>query len=864
MAAVLLRRSVATVALATFATALVPTAVSLVGPTAAVAATSAPAIDNSKSAPEPNGSLASGGSNITAVFDQEITGTSGKTSGTCKDTSGTNQCSFILYEVNADGSRGVRLPGETTFDTSGTPLDPNDTVVFNPDFSLVTGNSYEAVVQVFGVDSNGKKVASMVTNLDYKVFISTVKPYNLSAPPFANTQNNSAFPLSGYAPSGFTVTATVKNPNGDPTGQTNASGSTLVEPCPSAPLCPWTVTVDISGNEWPSSASNVDWTAEEQDANGTPSTPYSMDASAQTPKATFTIDYSAPDIPSSSSPPTLTQDKSQHTASVNVSAQEADNANNADVNSYLITVTDPSDNKVTQTFPSQGNDLPAHTVDVTTLDDGQLTVLIQAEDTHGNVSDSSCSPFPNQPCSSYSGSGLIKTVGLVPNLGTSTLTSSDGDTTFTDAQQGRAILSPTKVTVGFTQTIKESFDDCCTSSGPVTNHSSMCVATPNGNCLVSAAPTVASDNKSISMKVASKLADGTYAVRVHTYSQSNCPDRTPAGYAANGGNPPSCESYGDLVRIPGTGDPGTAFTFTVDSTSPTVAITKFPNPVTAKNEKSVNIAGTVNKTAEQVQLFISSSGSDNKLFHNTTITTRANTSDPTADWASGPIDISSLPDGQLTIKAVAKNANGTTAHDTVHAKMAAHLSHLTAAVNHSRTVAGKQLKVSGVLSDEHNDPITNAEITVRPRYSAGHFGKAVTVVTDSSTGGYKAKVVAKRNATYVAKYAGAEDHDGVTAATKRVLVHYSVTITSPNFGDHVGSSVTVKGKVGPNHKGAVVTIFRHTSSGNTVIGKATLNKHSRFTAHVVLPPGKDVIFASVKKGAHNLAGKSKRLTLHVS
>jgi hypothetical protein len=80
----------------------------------------------------------------------------------------------------------------------------------------------------------------------------------------------------------------------------------------------------------------------------------------------------------------------------------------------------------------------------------------------------------------------------------------------------------------------------------------------------------------------------------------------------------------------------------------------------------------------------------------------------------------------------------------------------------------------------------------------------------------------------------------------------------------VGSPVTVKGKVGPKHKGAVVTIYRHTSSGNTVVGTARLNKHSRFTAHVVLPAGKDVIYASVKKGAHNVAGKSKRLTLHVS
>ena len=863
MAAVLLRRSAAAAAVAAFATGLVPTAVSLVAPTEAIAATAAPKMDDSASAPAQNGSLASGGEDITAVFDQEITGQSGKSGTTCKDTSGASQCAFILYEINADGSRGVRLPGETTFDTSGTPLDPNDSVVFNPDFALINGNAYEAVVQVFGVDSNGKKVASMVTNLDYKVFITNQKPYNLSAPQFANTQNNTAFPLSGFAPSGFTIDVDVTNPN-DPTGATDATGSTVVDACPSAPLCPWTVTVDISdsGAGYPSSASNVDWTATGRDANGTPSGGLTSTASEQTPKATFTIDYSPPDIPSTSSA-TLNQDPSQHTASVNVSAQEADNANNSDVNSYLITISDPSGNKVTQTFPSQGNDLPAHTVDVTTLDDGQLTVLIQAQDTHGNVSSDSCSPFPNQPCSKYSGSGLVKTVGLVPNLGTSVLTSSDGDTTFTEAEQGRAIQSPTKVTVGFTQTIKESFDDCCTQSGPVTNHSSMCVATPNGNCLVSAAPTVASDHKSISMKVGSKLSDGNYAVRVHTYSQSNCPDRTPAGYAANGGKAPNCESYGDLVRLPGTGDPGTVFTFTVDSTKPTVAITAFPKKVTAQNQQSVNIAGTVNKTAERVQLFISSSGGTNKLLYPTTITPRANSSDPTADWSAGPLDISSLPDGTLTIKAVAKNANGTSAHDTVHAQMAAHISHLTAAVSRSRTVAGKQLKVTGVLTDEHNNPIANAVVNVRPRFAPGDFGKAVAAVADSN-GAYTARVTAKRNATYVAKYDGSPQNDGVSAATKRVLVHYAVTITSPNFGDKVGSPVTVNGKVFPNHKGAMVTIYRHTSSGNVVVGKDRLNKHSRFSAKVVLPPGKNVIFAKVTKSSHNLAGKSKRLTLHAS
>lgn len=866
MAAVFARRGVAAAAVSTLVTALVPAAVLLAAPTAATAATAAPAIDKTKSAPAPNGALAQTGEDITAVFDQEITGQDGKSSTDCKDTSGDKQCAFVLYEVNADGSRGLRLPGETTFASSGNPLTGvQDTVDFNPDFGLVNGNAYEAVVHVFGVKSDGTKNATAVTNLDYKVYVNNTPPYNLSAPQFANTENGAAFPLSGFAPSGFTVSVDVDNPS-DQTGLSDAKGSTFVAPCASAPLCPWTVTVDVSESAgYPSSASNVNWTASEQDANGNPSTPISSTAGAQQPKATFTIDYTPPDIPSSNPAPSLTQDPAQHTASVNVNAQEADNANNADVTSYLITVTDPSSNTVTQTFPSQGNDLTARTVDVSTLDDGQLTVLIQAVDSHGNVSSDSCSSFPpGQPCSKYSGGDLVKDVGLVPNLGTSLLTSSSGDTTFSEAQQGKAVKSPTKVTVGFTQSIKESFDDCCTSSGSVTNHSSMCIATPNGNCIMSAAPTVAGDHKSISMKVASTLQDGDYAVRVHTYSQSNCPDRTPAGYAANGGQAPDCESYNDLVRVPGTGNPGTVFTFTVDSTKPTIDVVTYTHPVTAKNEKKFAISGTVSKTASTVQLFISSSGGTSKLLYNASITQPTNTSNPTATWKAGPLDLSSLADGRLTIKAVAKKSNGTSAHDTVHAKMKAHQSHLTAAVSKSRPVAGKQLRITGVLSDEHNNPITNAEIRVRPRFSPGHFGKAVTVVTDSSTGAYKARVTAKRNATYVAKYAGSPQHDAVKASTKRVLVHYAVTITSPDFGDHVNNSVTVKGKVFPKHKGAIVRIYRHTSSGNTLVGTDRLNKHSRFAAHVLLPGGTNVIIAKVKKGSHNLGGTSKKVTLHVS
>ena len=854
MAAVLLRRSVAAAAVIT--TALAPIAVSLLAPTPAIAATSAPKMDDSSSIPAANGSLVKTGDNISAVFDQEITGQDGTTADKCKDTSGANQCSFVLYEVNADGSRGLRLPGTTSFDTSGTPLDPNDTVVFDPTFNLVSGNTYEAVVQVFGVDSNGKKVPAMVTNLDYKVFFTSQLPFNLSAPQYANTQNNTAFPLSGFAPSGFTVSVDVTNPD-DPSGLSDATGSTFVQPCASAPMCPWTVPVDVSGFSSPQN--NVQWTASEQDANG------DKPANNSVAGPPFAIDYTRPDIPTSNPEPTVTNDTTQHTATLSVNATEADNANTSDVTSYLITVTDPSNNTVTQTFPSTGNDLPGpKTVDVTTLDDGQLTVLVQAVDSHGNVSDPTCKQVPpNSPCSKYSGAKQVKDVGLFPNLGTSLLTTSGGDTTFDQVQQGQSVQSPTKVTVGFTQTIKESFMDCCTQSGPKTNHSSMCITTPNGNTLQCGTPTVASDNKSISMKVANKLQDGSYAVTVHTYSQSTCPDRTPAGYAANGGNPPACEDYNDLVRVPGTGSPGTVFTFTVDSAKPTISIDTYTHPVTAKNEKNASFSGTVSKSVSSVQLLIKSSGSSTtKLLFNPTITQPSNSADPNATWSVTGADLSALPDGTLTVKATAKEANGLSNSDIVHVTMKAHAASLTEKVNKGKVTFGHSVKVTGQLTDGAGKAISGENVTVKPKYANGHSGKSVNTITDS-TGHYTAVITPQHNATLVADYAGSPQHDGVTVRTAKVGVRFAVKFSSPKQGASVSTPVSVAGSVKPSHAGARVTFYRVTSSGKVVVGHATLNKKSHFHAKLALPPGTNKVLATVKGTKSNLAGKSHVLKLHV-
>ena len=790
-----------------------------------------PVIDPANSAPAPGGALTGGGEDIVAAFNEAVS---------CDTNTFHPNGAFKLFEVNADGSRGVQLGGSITCPSN--PVQGSDgTVDFNPSANLSTGR-YEAVVFVNGVSGSPPSTSpnpKAIGRADYSVFINNTPPFNLAAPTYANTANNTAFPLSGYAAPGLTVSVDVSNPD-DPTGITDVTGSTVVPSCSSAPSCPWTVNVDIS--QYSSPHNNVDWTASIQDVNGQPSSnPPTSDAAQQTPKATFNIDYSAPPAVTVNPAPSISSDSK----TVTVNAQDTA----TDVVSYLVTITDPEGNKLTPTFPAQNHNLPATPIDVTTLDDGTLSITIQAVDNVGNTSPTPGPPQGQQPWT------VTKNVGLLPNLGTSVLSSNGTDTTFVDAEQ-QSVMSPDKVTVAFTQTIKQSYQDQ-TTAPPATHDSSMCIASQNGNCLVSNAATVNSDNRSISMPVKSPLSDGTYEVRVTTYSAGNCPNKTPIN--ANGYK---CESFAGLVTDPNTGLP---FQFRVDSSKPSVAITSYDNPVTAQNEHNVSIAGTVSKTASSVQLIIKSSGSTTaRLLYTATITQRPNTSDPDADWSASPLDLSSLPDGTLTIKATAKKSNGTSATDTAFAKMQAHKSTLSEAASRTKITAGQPVTISGHLSDEAGAAITGADITIRPKFASGHFGKKVTVVTDGSGAYTTQKFTPKHSATYYATYAGSQDHDGVTAHTAHIAVRFHVTITSPNFGAHVSSPVTIKGNVKPNHAGAIVTIFRHTASGNTVIGKARLDKRSRFSVSVVLPAGTDVVYASVGKTKNNLAGKSRLLKLHVS
>lgn len=783
-----------------------------------------PSFQPDKSFPVPNGAMVSGGDDIVGAFDEPITGT--------KDTFAPDGA-VKVFEVNSDGTRGIQLPGTISFPPKS-PVDntSNGTVQFAP--NGLSNGKYEVVLSVYGVNSSGKNSAAH-GSADYFIYVSNLPPFNLTVPPppfpggtvsYANNTNVSAFPLSGYAPPGLNVHVEVINNPSDPTGVANAKGDVIVPSCATAPSCPWTATVDISnGTAWPDK--EYGWKARTEDpGDSSTASPY-----ADGPK--FTKDTSAPSAPTST---TQSINQSSTFAYVNVSAQASDTT----VHHYRVTITDPSGNKVDPIFSADGgNDLPTQQIDVSSLNDGTLTVVVQTMDDAGNVSDAP-GPIPGPPT-------LTKNQGVIPNLSTSVLTSSAGDTTFQDAET-QSVLTPTSVTLKFTQQIKLSYTDN-TKTPPKTTDASLCVLSTQGNCLASGSPTLTKDSYGMTVKLGTSLPDGKYEVSATAFSKDNCPNV----------NPPStdhCEKFSDVVRLPGTGSPGTAFVFTVDTSKPNVAITSFTNPVTADSVHNVSVSGTTDKDTTSVQLLIRSSGSTTaKFLANATIDANAGT------WTANPLDLSSLPDGTLTIKATAKKSNGLSASDTATAQMQAHLSTLTELASRHRVAYKHAVQIHGHLSDANGQPISGAEISVRPRFADGSLGKAVVDGTDS-TGAYTVTFVPRHNATYIASYGGSPDNDAVKNSSARVLVHVAVRFSSPNAGSSQSSPVTLKGAVLP-HKHGKVAFYRHTSHGNVLLGRDSLNSHSRFTFRAILPPGANKIIAKFGKTRTNLGGKGS-LRIHVS
>ncbi len=783
-----------------------------------------PKLQPNQGAPIAGGSDVAGGETLLAQFDQPVSGDGG---------------SFKVFEVNLDGTRGVQLPGTVAFPKT-LQGDSDGSVTFKPANALqktAPGSSgkYEAVLLVNGVDG-GDPNPKAIGAADYYFWVNDTPPADLATPDApANNVNSSEFPFTGTAPVGTTVTVTVEDPS-DPTGLNPPKGSVVVPTCDAAPICPWTVKVDVSGlGDADGTADNgANWSAVAADPNGK--------KTASTAGAPFVIDQTPPDQPTVTA--TAPDGSDTVTTTVRVSASYGPTDDSTGVTSYHVTITDQEDNTVEQDYPADGSkNLPATDVDVTTLDDGTLTVLAQAEDAAGNRSNYSSNPLdPKAPT-------VTKKAGLLPNLGTSTFTTDGSDTTFVDAVDG--VHSPGTVTLRFTQTIKESYTD---NNDPRngTHHSALCLTTVQGNCVAGGSPTVTDDHRGLVIKPSSSLPDGHYGVKATTYSQNNCPNVNPGGTD-------TCESFDGVVLDPATGQP---YVFTVDNTAPTVKITGIsPNPITSKGVDDVTIAGTVSADATGVQLVIRSNGGKGARLAAATVTPHSGAA---SSWSSGSLDLSALPDGRLTIKAKATDEAGNTGADTAHARLKAHESRLAEHATDNRIRFGQSVRIAGRLRDQNGDPIVSATITVQPRFVHHRLGQPQTATTNSK-GHWSLLVAPRQNARFYASYDGTTSkpiHDQVTTHRARVFVRALVKIARPDSGAS-RRHVTVKGKVRPNKRHEVVRLYRKTRHGATLLDRDRLNRHSHFVFRVRLPHGKVRLFVRIGRTTGNLAGRSAYVVLRV-
>lgn len=754
----------------------------------------------------------------------------------------TSHSTFVVHDLDGDAPSG-----STSFSASGAPLDSTvDTIVFKP--SGLPAGAYTATVHVDGVGANSADNPAAHFDKTFNFWVSGQAPAGITHDAFINNTNMSAVPFSGTAAPGLQVNVDIINAV-DPTGKTDGTGSTVVPSCATAPNCPWSLTVDAStlGNGIQSPDGTYDWTATTADGN----TDATNNSNSGSPAATGTIveDTTAPDEPN----PTVAPNPV--TTTLLVSATDG----STDVVSYLVDITDSTNTTLHSEYAAQSHNLHQQSIDVSSLADGTLKVLVTAVDAAGNQA------FPTtndgtgpQPAPTK----VTKNQGVQEDFAHSSLTVDDQTVPLATAST-QPVRKPSAVTVEFTQPIRLDWVDSSGTHGltPVHHSASACVkrVTPNaGGCISSGGLTLTPDKKGFTIGIPAGAIgnDGGFSISYsNIWPAAFCPD-LPQGPAKTQNS--LCIAKSGTVQDPRT---GTNFVFNVDGTPPnaTLITISMPSRIGPDSVHFVGISGTAEPN-NTVSLTLKSSGGGSTFFagHGNAITADSN-----GHWQTVE-DLSSLRDGTLTVTAKVFDVAGNETDKTLTPApvLAAHTSTLTEKVSTSRITFGQITQVTGRLVDQSGVGIKGATIQVRPRFSSGSYGSSIKAVTDS-TGHWGVIAAPAHNATWYASYAGSTSpvHDAAATHTARTLVRVAIRFTSPKNHAKVGSPVVLKGAVAPNKRGATVAIYRHTSSGNKLLGKVKLDRYSRWSFKLSLPHGTFKFFAVIGNTTGNLGNRTSYLTL---
>jgi hypothetical protein len=563
------------------------------------------------------------------------------------------------FTVGKDGSQKKLL--------SMADSNQNDTIVFTPSSQPVNKGIYQVTLDVFGTDGAGNGTTTpdgpnlKAENKDSFTFTldntPPPVPTNLSAPTI-NIQNQTAVPFTGKAKPGTTIVVDLTDNLGSPhvnnAGSSNG-GPVTVSPCDeSTTSCPWTVTLKASGSLMKDTTTGS-WTATASNGVASATSDPVAIIKDTTPPAGSNVAGSFPNSP------TMLHVTGGSDSTVDHYTLDIHNTANASNKLPTIVLDKTANGGVA------ANGTFVKDVDVSSLDDGSLTVTIVAIDQYGNAA------------SATNNSATIdKESGLQLMFGSSFFTLVNSDTpSFTEvlARHNHALQKPSQLAVEFSNPIAlKRLDTGPFKDTPSAGAHDIAAAKPtfvevlpngsDGNVLQGDYAKDANDSRRLLVTPPTGLADGAYKVHISLWEAGKCDyadePPPPAAPTQPDYDPDPCASqwtYDDYIKVPNTTTP---FIFTVDTHAPTGAtITTIPaGSIDGSNVGDVVVKGT-GEAGSLLTLTAKSSGGGSVLALNQgQPVTVGDDGKWSEDEDSAALAV--LPDGNLTITGTPSDSAGNT------------------------------------------------------------------------------------------------------------------------------------------------------------------------------------------------------------
>jgi len=548
-------------------------------------------------------------------------------------------------------------------------MQPNNTateIKFTPSAAPVSKGIYRVTVDVFGTNGTSQpqttpatENANAETQDSYTFTMDDPLPppppppgaTNLAESPDPVTKaNQTSVTFSGNAVPGNTITVDVANgathvnnagsSNGGPLTVTNAS-------CSSSTSCAWSKTFDLTSL----ADGTLTWTATETaPAN---STSYTGSTPATGPP--FLKDTTPPASPSVAGSFSPSNSTTLHVTG----------GSDSTVDHYTLDIHDattPTNHTIPQiTLDKSANGGVAANgtfvkdVDVSTLDDGNITMSLIAFDQYGN-----------HTATAVTGTAT-KAVGLVLDFDDSFFKQQNSDTPSFPvvlARSGHPVQKLSQIAIEFSNPIELTRTDNGTVDPQNTNANDPLfvevLPSGDGNTFAGTRSVDPNDPRRLLVTPPAGLADGTYKLKIQAFQKGKCSPYNSDPMPVGSGSVPTCPSqwnYNDFVKVPNTTDP---FTFTVDSQAPAApVITTIPaGTIDGSNVGDVEIKVT-GEPGSTVTLTAKSSGGGSVLVLNQgQPVTLGDDGKGTDDEDNSALAV--LPDGTLTITGTPTDTAGNT------------------------------------------------------------------------------------------------------------------------------------------------------------------------------------------------------------